>query len=412
MGLFDNIANRPAPEVDANAAFDAISAPTRDANGNFLYDPSSNRPVGNVLSQEDWLTRQDPNKYIDANSSYDYFLYTQEMENAKKALEDYQLKQSNPQQFAQQKSQELSDNIFNAFTANNSVLAGGNKVNDWTQQLEEIKNIDPAAYYNAVLSLDLKKAGWDAGQGKTNDITNARIQNTLQEAAGAGAITPEQYQSLVTNNYAPTAQYNAKRIASADNSTFGQGALFVGGAMLGAYGIDSALAAAAAANAATATPNAYMAAAGLNPGTFEGAAFAMPELAGAGGYTGMNDYMSQAGLDAGKFNGFVNSDALNYANTAKKLYGAGNNIAKLLGGVGGSGGAAGVGGGTSQQQVANYLRGITSPVQTNDYLGQIKMNQNPFLFTSPGQTQASENMYDVSGSNLANALRKSNGTNS
>jgi hypothetical protein len=309
----------------------------------------------------------------------------------------------NTPEYYSAKATDLTNNLFGAFRANNSVMAGGNNVGKWTEELEDIKKVNPAAYYNAALSLDLQKAGWDAGQGKTNDITNARIQSTLNDAIKSGAIAPEQYQNLVANNYAPVAQANAKRIASTDNSTFGQGALFVGGAMLGAYGIDSALAAAAAANAATATPNAYMAAAGLNPGTFEGAAFTMPELAGAGGYTSMNDYMSQAGLDAGKFNGFVNSDALNYANTAKKLYGAGSNIAKLLGGVGGAGGgASGSSGGANLSNLANAVRGQNTFVPIG--LEQIQP-KNPFFGSNQG-TLSGEDIYDVSGSNLANALRK------
>lgn len=313
------------------------------------------------------------------------------------------------EEYAANKAQDLVNGIFRAWTANNSVLAGGNRVGEYKEQLEQIKETNPAAYYNAKLSLLGAQAGWDAGQGKTNADTNAQIQNLGLEAFKAG-VPVEQISSVVNNSFTGNAKGNAQRIAGIDNGTIGQGALFVGGAMLGAYGIDSALAAAAAANAAGvggAGADAYMASAGLNPGTFEGAAFTLPEFAGSAGYSSMNDYMNQAGLDAGKFNGFTSSDALNYANNARKIYGVGNNIAKLLGGVGSSSpsGTSAMGN-TSQQQIANYLRGITAPVQTNDYLGQIKMNQNPFLFTSPGQTQASEGMYDVSGSNLANALRK------
>jgi hypothetical protein len=50
---------------------------------------------------------------------------------------------------------------------------------------------------------------------------------------------------------------------------------------------------------------------------------------------------------------------------------------------------------------------LNAPQQANSFIGQIKGNQNPFLFNVPGQTVASEGMYDVSGSNFAkaNALR-------
>jgi hypothetical protein len=176
--------------------------------------------------------------------------------------------------------------------------------------------------------------------------------------------------------------------------------------------------------AATIAGNAYVApqAIGAAFAPAEGAALAGPTYAELGytglpegaagptyaemGYTGLNNQQSIAAADAAS-NAASIREGLNTANNLKKVYNLGDTLSKLLtGGASGTSGTSG-GGGTSQQQVANYLRGITSPVQTNDYLGQIKMNQNPFLFTSPGQTLASEGMYDVSGSNaMANALRK------
>lgn len=194
---------------------------------------------------------------------------------------------------------------------------------------------------------------------------------------------------------------------------------------LAAAGAGAAEAGAGAAGAGAGSADAYMASAGLTPGTFEGAAFTMPSTLGSAGYTGMNDYMTQAGLDtggaytptyssmndymaqagldAGKFEGagfqmpgtLSAKDALTYASRLKSL-------GSLLSGGGGGGGS----GTTSQQQVANYLRDLSSPVQTNDYLGQIKMNQTPFFGGNQG-TLSGENVYDVSGTSaMANALRK------
>jgi len=194
---------------------------------------------------------------------------------------------------------------------------------------------------------------------------------------------------------------------------------------LAAAGAGAAEAGAGAAGAGAGSADAYMASAGLTPGTFEGAAFTMPSTLGSAGYTGMNDYMTQAGLDtggaytptyssmndymaqagldAGKFEGagfqmpgtLSAKDALTYASRLKSL-------GSLLSGGGGGGGS----GTTSQQQVANYLRDLSAPVQTNDYLGQIKMNQTPFFGGNQG-TLSGENVYDVSGTSaMANALRK------
>lgn len=163
--------------------------------------------------------------------------------------------------------------------------------------------------------------------------------------------------------------------------------------------------------------DAYMASAGLNPGTFSGAGFAMPSagyasmgdyMAQAGlepgtgfnpSYASMNDYIAQAGLDAGKFQGanfqmpgMSLKDALTNANRIK-------NIGSALSGMSGGGSK----GGLDLSKLASLLSGKSQ--ESNDYLGQIKMNQTPFFGTNQG-TLSGENVYDVSGTNLANALRK------
>jgi hypothetical protein len=205
-----------------------------------------------------------------------------------------------------------------------------------------------------------------------------------------------------------------------------------GGAALGAGAAGEAGAggAALAGEAGAGGLDAYMASAGLNPGTYAAADFAP-------GYASMGDYMSQAGLDTGNFSGsaFTSPDAnplTDYMNQAGldtgkfegsafempsstsasdayKTLSRANNLAKLLSGVAGMGSSKSVTSGTSgtsginPQQLASLLGGGQ---QTNSFIGQIKGNQNPFLFTPPNQTQATEGTYDVSGSNLANALRK------
>lgn len=102
------------------------------------------------------------------------------------------------------------------------------------------------------------------------------------------------------------------------------------------------------------------------------------------------------------------TDALKTANQARQTLSAGSNLSKLLSGVAGMGSAGGQVARMSGQSVANpqQIASLLSGAQNTGYVGQIKGNQNPFLFTSPGQTQATEGTYDVSGSNLANALRK------
>jgi hypothetical protein len=100
------------------------------------------------------------------------------------------------------------------------------------------------------------------------------------------------------------------------------------------------------------------------------------------------------------------TDALKTANQVKQAASTANTIAKLLGGTSTATKAAGTTGTTSGLNLSALASLLKPAAQTNSYVGQIKANQNPFTFTSAGQTAASPGMYDVSGSNLANALRK------
>jgi hypothetical protein len=100
-------------------------------------------------------------------------------------------------------------------------------------------------------------------------------------------------------------------------------------------------------------------------------------------------------------------DTLKDVNQARQGLSTASNIAKLLGAVTAGTAAAKVPTSTTSGLNLNQLASLLAPkTQTNDFIGQYKMNQNPFLFTPQGQTVASPGMYDVSGSNMANALRK------
>lgn len=92
-------------------------------------------------------------------------------------------------------------------------------------------------------------------------------------------------------------------------------------------------------------------------------------------------------------------------NQARQVNSAANNLAKLLSG-GSTGSTTASNTAASGSNLGALLSALRPQTQTNSYLGQYKMNQNPFTFTPQGQTVASEGMYDVSGSNMANALRK------
>ena len=126
------------------------------------------------------------------------------------------------------------------------------------------------------------------------------------------------------------------------------------------------------------------------------------------GYTGLNQGQAIASADSAAQNAQI-LDALKTANQVRQGASTANSIAKLLSGANTATKAVGSTGATSNTGGLNLnsLASLLNPsAQTSNYVGQIKANQNPFTFTSAGQTLASPGMYDVSGSNLANALRK------
>ena len=422
MGFFADLANRPDQPV---------------------------QNVSNAPMTQEQFVAQNPNYYSQesSNANYDYMLYQMEQERAAKAAAEAQLKQTDPKAYYAQKSTDLANELFATFTTNGKTFGGRpNAEAENTAELEAIKKVDPAAYYSAMLHLDMQKAGWDAGQGKSNPETNARIQNNIQEALKVG-VPPEQIQNYVKYDYGVTAEGHAKNIAQRQ----GQGA-FLQGIEKVAPAFAAMLTAGALAPAAGAL-EAGSVAAGVAPeiagsgfytggGTFLGEGLGtaaelmgptygelgvtgLPEGAmgptyGEMGYTGLNQQAAINSANAAS-QGSQALDALNYANKARNLIGVGSNLAKLLG-IGGAASAVGgaTGGsatptasggnatsGLNPQQLAKYLYNPT-PAQAGPVPYQIKMNQNPFTFDIPGQTKASEGMYDVSGVNpMANALRKS-----
>lgn len=330
-----------------------------------------------------------------------------------KAQELYNLKQSNPSDYYGQIANKLEKQIYTNYGQNM----------DYTQaynDLQSIKEIDPKAYYENQLKFLGHQVGWQIGQNRNdrNAPVYEEIKNLASEATRAG-LSQDQINSIIKNSANEASienqQFIANRAAAGNYwSENLMGALKVGAFALGAYGLDTALAAGAAAGAESA------AAAG-------GAELAGPTYAELGytglegglagptyaelGYTGLNNAEAIAAADAAS-KGLTGSEALKYANQVRKGASFANTLSKFLTSGSGDGSVGGSGSGTSQQQIADYLRGLSKPV-TNSFIGQIKANQNPFLFTPPGQTQAADGTYDVSGSNpMANALRKKDGTNS
>jgi len=332
----------------------------------------------------------------------------------------YELKTSNPNEYYSQLAQNLANKINNNFQQNLDSSTLENSFNN-------LEKIAPQAYYPAKISSLAHEIAWMDAQGNPNKNLQQEIQALAPKAVAYG-LDPNSlqnaYQTGYTTGYTGSKQ-RMSNIASSGNFWHDNliGALKVGSLALGAYGLDSAL---------TAGMTGMVDAAGnIIGGGAEGAAYGgsglginaplqgptygelgitgVPE-GGMGptyaemGYTGLNQADAIAAADAAS-KGLTGADALKYINQAKQTLNNGSQLAKLLGGTTG-GTSVGTSAGTSgmnPQQLASLLGGGQ---QTNSFIGQIKANQNPFTFTSAGQTAATPGMYDVSGSNLANALRK------
>jgi hypothetical protein len=111
------------------------------------------------------------------------------------------------------------------------------------------------------------------------------------------------------------------------------------------------------------------------------------------GYTGLNNAEAIAAADAAS-KSFSAKDFLSKANQANKL-------AKLLTQSGSQTGR------NMMPQNLGFGNQMVQQPMLEQFGGLYRMNQNPFTFATQGQSVASPNMYDVSGSNpMANALRK------
>lgn len=192
-------------------------------------------------------------------------------------------------------------------------------------------------------------------------------------------------------------------IAAGAGAGLGGGAA-IGAGLSGTSGLSAALPSAGSVGGAGAGLSAELAP-GATLGTgLNGGAIGGSYLAGANGMVAtdaLGNAIPASSVGMGGVNstasGLSASDILNNANRIK-------NIGQLLS----AGSSATKPTATTSNLDLSKLASLLNPkAQTNDFLGQYKMNQNPFTFTSPGQTVASEGMYDVSGYNpMANALRK------
>jgi hypothetical protein len=393
--------------------------------------------------------------FTDANGlKYKYNYVNDSFEGLDPQTAKYYL-ENNPDAYYSTLANQLKNDYFDSWKV-------GHADGSLNNQLEAIKDVSPKSYYEAKLNLLGQEAGWYQGQNTTGGIAPLMKQaEELAPEAYKYGVAPQQMTSLVNQGFSAANRENATRIANEKSSggsmfsTLPQfaattAAMFAAPALAGYLTPlvgGSALAGGAATGAllggATGALNSAIGEKNIGEGLLKGATIG-GVLGGVGG--GISDAF-------GAFNAPSEADLAAYANTTQDPIGtmaqlkdmtpaelanafgpgagetssnflekatskvgttlAKSELAKLL--TSPSSGATATPSAASSaasptttgSTTASQLASLLAPAaQTNNFIGQYKMNQNPFTFTSQGQTAASPGMYDVSGSNLANALRK------
>ena len=210
---------------------------------------------------------------------------------------------------------ELSNEIYNAYKTNSNYDAQ-------YKELQSLKDEDPASYYTAQLKFLGQQVGWQIGQNTNERSAPAReqIQGLLPEAINAG-LSPDTVDSILNTSVNTANIENQRRIINEQQSGGSGfnlretllGIAPVAALAIGAPFLDAALAAGTAgASAATAGAGAGGSIGGISlggafvPTVGSGASFALPGAlaAGAGaGAGGLEAYMAAAGLNPGTFSG-------------------------------------------------------------------------------------------------------------
>lgn len=292
------------------------------------------------------------------------------------AKEIYSLKETDPHAYYSQIGNALESKIYSTLFDNSDSSAQ-------KDALEQLKTLDPQAYYQNKIKFESQAAGWDAAQneaGRSAGHQNA-VQALVPDAIKAGLSTQE-INDLYSQSASQASRDNQKYIANRKNTFWAdnlKGAIKVGSLAAGAYGLDSALAAGAASALGSGAELAGPTYGELGITGVEGG-FAGPTYAEMG-YTGLNQAEAIAAADAAA-KGLTGAEALKYVNTALKGISTASQLAKLLS----AGSAKGITSGTNATNITNALRSATQPVQ-EQFGGLYRMNQNPFL-----QAQQSTNV--------------------
>jgi hypothetical protein len=231
--------------------YESITSQNYDSEGmisSYNYNPGrllatdealNNLDIQNLTNSYNWRGISNPGeKYTDP----DY------------AVSLFNLKQQNPDQYYKTLATDISDQILGNWSMNK------NEHNvALTNQLESIKDVNPAAYYQAQLNLLSKQSGWQHGQ---NTFERAKpYQEKMTELAPKAleaGLSAQQIDSIVGQGFSAASAQNQQRIVNEQQSGGGgfnlgelvRGVLPVAALAIGGPLLDAALVGGAAAGAA------------------------------------------------------------------------------------------------------------------------------------------------------------------
>lgn len=296
--------------------YESITSQNYDSEGmisSYNYNPGrllatgdalKNPDIQNLTNSYNWRGINNPGeKYADPT-------YASSLSN---------LKQENPDQYYKTLATDISDQILGNWSMNK------NEHNvALTNQLENIKEKSPAAYYEAQFNLLSKQSGWQHGQNTFERAKpyQEKMTELVPKAIDAG-LSPEQIDSIVGKGFSTSSSQNQQFIANraaSGGGGFNLGELVRGVAPIAAFAIgapflDAALAAGAAgASAAGGAAGGTATGTGLTGGF--GGSTGLLGGTGAAGFGGAGSAAGIAGTQAAAGLGVAAGSALPAAGMA------------------------------------------------------------------------------------------------
>jgi hypothetical protein len=295
--------------------YESITSQNYDSEGmisSYNYNPGrllatgdalKNPDIQNLTNSYNWRGINNPGeKYADPT-------YASSLSN---------LKQENPDQYYKTLATDISDQILGNWSMNK------NEHNvALTNQLESIKDVNPAAYYQAQLNLLSKQSGWQHGQ---NTFERAKpYQEKMAELAPKAleaGLSAQQIDSIVGQGFSAASAQNQQRIINEQQSGGGgfnlgelvRGVLPVAALAIGGPLLDAALAGGVAATAGGGAAGGTATGTGLTGGF--GGSTGLLGGTGAAGFGGAGSAAGIAGTQAAAGLGVAAGSALPAAGMA------------------------------------------------------------------------------------------------